>query len=350
MHTRFLFVCTFLGLVLLAACTKPIDSDFSGEKRVGLADDEMVWVLQVYREGTPALLPEGKTADTSKIVAYNLPIFEQVLPEIIRDLVNGKLDGYENFEVAEEQKKIDDIEARLRSLGVSKKDFSPFTHVFEIFSVVKSQRGKYRSEDRFIQLIWHDPKGKQPNRIFAAVRLDQIRENGDYPLILDGYKSKFIPFLSLQRFEYFPAFVRDNRREYNIQSPEEADYLRDMVANGHWDEVEWVEGKINTSGRKRIALEHNLIKEFAGIYRFPVTKPDSSGKTRELYITAERDYLIADWTHRFKVEKVLPFMENAFFSPTGEVYVFDFEQDTFTGKLFFLSHSDTTVGELALTP
>jgi hypothetical protein len=199
-------------------------------------------------------------------------------------------------------------------------------------------------------LIWHDPKGKQPNRIFAAVRLDQIRKNGDYSLNLDGYKTNFLPFLSLQKFQYYPAFVRDNRKEYTIQSPEEAEYLREKVIEGYWDEVEWVEGKINTSGRKRIAIDPKLIEDFSGIYRFTDEDNDSLAKQRDLYITAERDYLIADWSHRFKIEKVLPFMENAFFSPNGEIYVFDYEQDTFTGTLFFLSHSDTLTGKWVPNP
>lgn len=329
----------------MPSCTKPIDADFSGQTTVGLADDEMLWIQQIHREPSPTWIPKATAADSSKISTFNLPVFEQVLPEIIRDLFSGELNAYEDYQSAEEEKKIENFDELVKGLQVSKKDFSALTHVFEVFSVVKSRRGKYTANHNYLRLIWRDPEGKVPDRKFCTVKLDEIRANGDYPIQVSYLEATFLQYLDVERFVFFPSYVRDNRLEYSIQSPEEAVYLRDKVMDGHWNQVMWVEGKVNISGKEKIELNPEDVMEFAGVYNFPAALSDSSGKPKDLYLTAESDYLIADWSHRFRIEKILPYMENAFFSTNGEVYVFDFEGDDYTGDLYLFSKTDTLLGQ-----
>ena len=69
------------------------------------------------------------------------------------------------------------------------------------------------------------------------------------------------------------------------------------------------------------------------------TSRDALAGDRE-YLTAENDYLVADWSNRFRIEKILPYGPMQFFSTSGELYWFELRPDS-NLALFVIQGKDT---------
>jgi hypothetical protein len=82
-----------LAFAVLTACTRPIDADFEGNDP-GLKDEELFWVQRVPSQvSVLPWKPVMTSADSIDILTFNLPVFEQVMPLLIRDLMEGSLRG-----------------------------------------------------------------------------------------------------------------------------------------------------------------------------------------------------------------------------------------------------------------
>jgi hypothetical protein len=137
-----------------------------------------------------------------------------------------------------------------------------------------------------------------------------------------------------------PVYLRTNFREYAIRSLEEARYVQNMVYDGKWNEIRWEEEGINISGKHRINLDPETVMPLAGFYRFRLQTAEDSSAYAELYLTAENDYLVADWSNRFRIEKILPYGSMQFFSNSGELYWFEIMPDS-NLALFVIQGKDT---------
>ena len=342
---RRLALTTLVLTVLLAACTRPIDADFEGNDP-GLKDDELFWVLRVPAQvGALPWKPITTSADSIKIATFNKPVFEQVMPALLRDLMDGRLAAYEDLEVSEEEKPITDLRERVARMSGSD-NFQPYSQMFEVLGVVRSSKGRYSHEVRYIRLIWKDPANPSVERSLGCVRMSDL-ELTTYPVVLGGARMSFADYLRREPYYSYPAYVRSNEVEYRLISAAEAGYLYQMVREGSWDRISWIEGAINISGLSWADVGNTHLKRMSGVYEFPPA--DSATGNRVLYLEPEQGYLLADWTHKFRNEKVFPFDTAACFNAGGEMLFFFAGTSQQMDSVVFISGPDTVLGHRTKT-
>lgn len=327
-----LFPVFLLLLSLLpSACLKPTDADFSEQK--GLQDDEILWVLQIRRD---SLLAKDST-----LTAF----FDQGIPLIFKDIMEGTLPAFETYGSQAEPLSLGRINEKLRNLELSKSDFSSFQQQVELYSVVGTRAWWYSHEARFLRLVSVDTLGRRPPQGFVGVAVRNLRGEA-YTITLDDEQVNLANWLQDEDYPFLPSYLRSNRQEYVMQSERESSYLRNMVTKADWQGIDWQEGLINVSGKQRVELDPEQVLPFSGRYTFEPM--DSLNTERVLFLTAEKDYLVADWTNKFRVEKLLPFSGTEFFSAGGDIYRFDFQNDTLKG-LYFQNDKDTLYGQAEIT-
>jgi|GEM_PF-2277772 len=323
------------GLLVMTSCMKPMDADFSTRK--GLNDDEMLWVMQI-----PAMADQAdlnlSVEDSTMITSYNSILFDQIVPMLFKDMMAGDINAYENYGTFADDLTQARLNEKLKKLELSKSDFSPLQFKAELFSIVQTNSNSYRHEPKFLRLIAVDTSSGQSVQPFAGAFVDDmVRKN--YAIKGARFeKISLLDFLNQEQFFYLPSYIRSNFREYLIESGEEAKFVKDLVVDGAWTSIEWVEGQINVSGKKKIQVEDLSGLPYTGSYQ--INQGDSSEAETdapELYLTAEKDYLVADWSNRSNVERIFPYEKNAFFSAQGELYRFENSVDSlltlnFTGK------------------
>jgi len=298
----------FLLLVLLSwGCFKPSKVDFSREK--GLQDDEFIWVVQWDR--------------TVSEEARLINAVEPILRTGLRDDVPLYL-RYGNDQAMEAE----EIAERKSELGIGGAG-NGLTEVVQLYVRGKTNEGD-GGETVFVQYMYVDSNRLEPAQIFGGVYLDQLAE----------LKPKFAAAQE-QRMEQLKkpyllgglvTYLRTNELEFIPSSDRESNLLREKIGQGKWRELEWVDGKLNGSGRRPIELETDMILGLSGNYLF------GDSTYQDLFLTAEVGCLVADWSHRFAVEKLYPFQENGFFSLNGETYLFD------SDSVYFIQAGDSLVG------
>ena len=332
------------GFAVLCACTRPVDSDFKGEIQ-GLADHEVLWVERIPANPDEALMQKLTRRDSARLLFFNEPLFEQVIPELVRMILDGEINAYEDYEFTEEEKLIPDLNERLTNLGASRKDYSPFAKVAELLCIFDSRLGRFQASPAYLRIIWRDPEGKKADQNFASIKVNEIL-NQDIGITIRRERISFIQYLVDQDFMFSPVYVRSNEREYSTLSPEEALYLKNKILRGEWNSIDWVDSGMNISGKEVISLPPDEVQVLEGVYL--IQNEDSSKnfpESTELFLTAERDYLIADWSHRFRFEKIFSWNEDRFFSNNGELYFFDTDSlSTDSIPLRFISKGDTFRG------
>ena len=336
------YIPILLLALLTLQCTQPMDADFQGEQE-GLSDDELVWILHLDRNLDQATLPESFFLDTLSYRQFNEPIFEQVIPEILSELQAGTLPAYDNYETQGKETPLEDMEDRLAELGATWQDVTAFVQGCELYARGRTRGGRFISRVEYLRLIWQDPEKQKPSRSFVNVRLDDLRAK-TYRIRIRGEVLSFEDFINSNKPVTYPVYLRSNTVEYRTRSRDEAEYLRNMVLAGRWPEVKWVENGINISGKKVFAMSEKQVREFTGEYIFQVPPTDSLGDTTQLqlYFTAGPGFLVADWSDRLNIEKVMPWAPNRFFTYEAEYYDFYREdsmlkvikgRDTLTGRL-----------------
>ncbi|MFM2375461.1 MAG: hypothetical protein RLZZ165_558 [Bacteroidota bacterium] len=325
-----------IGAVLTMAmvfqsCLRPVEGDFPTAGQ-GLADDELLWVLSIPATPEEADLPDLSMRDSIRFANYNKPLFDNVLQRLVKGILNGEVRAWDEYPGLNELK---DARERLIQMGGTGQNIEPLLKVVELYIVVNITHPEYNGRPEFLRLIWRDPAGREADRGFAGVRLDN-----------DG-SSQFLPgdhflseFAKIESYYAKPVYLRTNFREYAIQSLEEARYIENMIYSGRWSEVDWEDEGINISGERRVALTPESVAPLAGFYRFKIPSKDQKELYAELYLTAENDYLVADWSNRFKIEKILPYGPLEFFSNSGERYWFEMKPDS-NIALFVIQGQDT---------
>jgi hypothetical protein len=334
-------IILFLSILgLCVSCTRPMDGDF-GFQQLGLGDDEFLWVLRLSQNASGAEPVPTTPEDSLAVDQISEALFAQMLPRLVRDILNDSIKAFEDYEFIEEEKEIVDFPGRMYEMGITKQNFASLLHTFDLLAVVKSGKGKANVSYRYLRLVWHDPEGRRPDRNFACVRFSDL-EKMKYTLTTETGTLKIGPVMREMRFHYFPVHLRNNAREYSTQSPEEARYLVETVMSGNWDKVRFIDDAINISGVNKIPMPSKVLSQYSGAYSFG---PDSLWKYKTLlYLTVEQDHLVADWVHRTEPEKIYAYFENAYFSPRGEFYLFPEEEDTTQQRLLFVIKGDTTTG------
>jgi hypothetical protein len=329
-----------LAFLLLAACTRPIEADFEGNDP-GLKDEELFWVQRVPSQvSVLPWKPVMTSADSIKIETFNLPVFEQVMPLIIRDLMDGQLTVYEDLELSEEEKPITDLQERVARMSGSQ-DFKDYNQMFEVLSVVRSAKGNYHSEVRYIRLLWKDPANAGTERTLGCLRVADL-EQPRYEVTLASTRLSFVEYLRREPYYSYPVYVRSNQVEHRLISAAEAGYLKTMVRQGDWDQVSWIEGAINISGLSWVEVEERQLRRMSGVFEFPPI--DTSAGSRVLYLEPDGGYLLADWTHKFRNEKVFPFDSTACFNAGGELLFFFPGEEARLDSVVFISGPDTVLG------
>jgi hypothetical protein len=64
---------------------------------------------------------------------------------------------------------------------------------------------------------------------------------------------------------------------------------------------------------------------------------------QEIFFSAQKDHLLADWEERFELSRIFPFHGNGFFSHNGDLYVF--ENDEPLVRLYVVTGNDTLAGQ-----
>jgi hypothetical protein len=310
----FLILSVLLLAAALVGCMQPMDSDFKGEQK-GLDDDELVWILHVDRE--------SMGSDSLTYRTYNEPIFDQVIPAILSELQASTLPAYDNYETLGEEKPLDNLEDRLQELNATWQDVSAFVQGCEIYARGRTKSGEFSSRAEYLRLIWQDPDQLLPSRSFVNVRMDDLKAK-NFRIKVRGENLDLIAYLNSGRPASYPVYLRSNTVEYRTRSRDEAEYLRDMVLEGRWPEVKWVENGINISGKEAIALTEKEVRPYTGDFWFTLPPKDSlSDSTRlQLFLTGGPGFLVADWSDRLNVEKVDPWAKGRFFTYEGEFYDF----------------------------
>ena len=203
--------------------------------------------------------------------------------------------------------------------------------------MVNISHAEYNGRPEYLRLIWRDPEGREADRGFAGVRLDNDA-SGQF-LLGEHFLSEFA---KIESYYAKPIYLRTNFREYGIRSLDEARYVEKMVYAGQWSDVDWEEEGINISGEHRVTLDPETVAPLAGLYRFAIPSTSGGDGFAELYLTAENDYLVADWSNRFRIEKILPYGPMQFFSNSGELYWFELKADS--NLALFVRQGKDTLG------
>jgi hypothetical protein len=313
------------------ACMRPLDADF-GKVKSGLADHELLWILQVPLTLDSVQLSKSPTLEAT-LQTFNRPLFEDGVSSMVKDVFASNLPIYPDHD--DKSTPIDNLSQRLIQMEGDKQDLSPLHQVVEMVCVVDLRDNKPRTGSlRFVRLVWRYPGQNRADRIFGGVNVDDLRTMG-YDVRLGYGEVDLLQFIEASRYFFRPVYLRTNFREYTIRSVEEADYVADMVWEGNYEEIPWVEDGINVSGKEKIDLSSDIVLNYNGLYQF-IEEDDSS----TVFFTAERDYLIADWTQRFRMEKIMGFDQDAFFSHSGELYYFIEGYDKVM-NLFWIKGTDT---------
>ncbi|HHG84616.1 MAG TPA: hypothetical protein ENJ82_07695, partial [Bacteroidetes bacterium] len=226
MKLQFKFLYKFtavfcLTLAAFAGCMQPLDGDFEGESQ-GLKDQELLWVLQVPKVNEQNL---------------NAALFRDAIPAIVRDVLNGNLPVYEDFAMQMDLQKVRNIGERLKQFGGNKQDISPLYQVFELISLVDLNQNTGLGKPVFLRLIWHDPAGIQADRNFAGIRISDL-QNIDYQIVTNNTTIELTQLFHQGSFYYQPIYLRTNEQEYTIQTKSEANYLKTMIVQGNWENVD----------------------------------------------------------------------------------------------------------------
>jgi hypothetical protein len=330
-HWRVLLL--FWAALPLVSCLQPLDSDFVGEGP-GLEDDQMLWIQSVPN-GEELLSYMIMVQDSEKIMQRQNAMFVSAIPDLIEDVLSGKVPAYATYG---DLNPVENLREKLRQFGGSKINYAPLKQRLEISSVVQINEPDYIAKPVFLSLVWHDKGNTQNDRAFAGVYIDSLpidrymvkTEKGTIPLR---------QYLGSEWFDYDPIYVRTNDLEYTPSSRPEAIYLREQVKRGGWRRLEWLEGTINISGKKRIQLQPERMLRFAGSYTV-VSQKD--GQTQEIFFSPGTDHLLVDWEERFALERIFPFHATSFFSADGDVYVFETTAES--TQLYLVTAGDTLIG------
>lgn len=270
-------------------CLKPSDIDFRPSQ--GLSDEEFMWVLQV----------ESDSLDQSR--------FSDALQSIAAAIVSGELPAYSSYG---SHGKLDrtEIITRLDELGINLSELDGLQQLAEVF-VLGNLNDDSGGKAQYLQLMYVDPLGLGTPQDAFGIYIEEL-DNQLIGLTEAQFNSISIPYLSDNQVVY----VRTNEVEYLPQSISESDYLRKMIGAGKWRELQWLDGKLNSSGYERQMIDPQLVLEYSGTYSF------GHEEFKNLFLTAEKQCLIADWEHRFQVEQLYAVSENEFFSRSGERYRF----------------------------
>jgi hypothetical protein len=324
-------VFAFLLTCLLQACLQPVEGDFPNHGQ-GLEDDELLWVLRIPASPADADLQTISMRDSIRFANYNLRMFTNGIPSLAKRILNKEVKAVDEYPG---QVELDNPRERLIQMGGSGQNIDPLLHVAELYVVVNTSQGIYSGRPEFLRLVWRDPSGREADRGFAGLRLD-TEGSGEF-LLGTQFLSEFA---KIESYYAMPIYLRTNFREYAIKSIEEAKFVQAMVYAGRWNEIEWEAEGINISGKHRIALKPETVLPLAGFYRFLLPDVQDSSKYAQLFLTAENDYLVADWSNRFRVEKIVPYGPMEFFSNSGEIYQFQIMPDS-NLALFVIQGKDT---------
>jgi hypothetical protein len=319
-------------LVLLSqACLQPVEGDFPNHGQ-GLEDDELLWVLRIPASPADAELDVVSMRDSIRFAHHNAPFFANGVQNLIKRFLNNEVKAVDEFPGQVELK---NPRERLIQFGGSGQNIDPLLHVAELYVVVNTSSNTYNGRPAFLRLVWRDPSGREADRGFAGLRLD-TEGSGEFLL-----GSQFLSeFAKIESYYAMPIYLRTNFREYAIKSIEEARYVQSMVYASKWNEIEWEAEGVNISGKHRMELDPETVSPLAGFYRFLLPDPLDTLKYAELFLTAENDYLVADWSNRFRVEKIVPYGPMEFFSNSGELYLFQVMPDS-SLALFVIQGKDT---------
>ncbi|MEM1000846.1 MAG: hypothetical protein AAGN35_27580 [Bacteroidota bacterium] len=329
------------SLLLFCACLRPMDADF-GREKAGLADYELLWILQVPLTLDSAEI-DDQTTRQSKLRAFNGPFFRDGVTAVVRDVFAEKLTLYPDHD--DKKAPVENLAQRLIQMEGDKKDLSPLEQVVELVCVVdlrSSRPGLGKLE--FARLIWRYPGLTRADRVFGGLKAVDLAEM-EYTVKLTSGEIDLMQFIEADRMYLRPVYLRTNFREYTIRSAEEADFVHDVIVQGFYSRIDWVEDGINISGKQKIELPPDQVVRYNGMYEF--TNPADTSRLT-VYLTAERDYLVADWTQRFRIEKLMAFADTAFFSHAKEFYYFSEQPDSAAPDsamcLQYVKGNDTLVG------
>lgn len=332
---KFHFSVLSISLIICCtSCLRPLEGDFPIHGQ-GLSDDELLWVLRIPVSPAEGDLGPVSSEDSVQFAEYNQPFFQNALQTILKRVLNGDIPAFEEYPA---KTVLENPRERLLQIGGSSQNIDPLLKVVELYVVLNTKQKSYQAQPRYLRLIWTNPDGRETDRGFAGLDLA-----GDWAKEIMIGEQNLQEFAMEEKFFALPVYLRTNFREYAIQSAEEAKYVYRMVREGNWKYIEWAADGINTSGKTQITLKPETIIPLGGFYQFPVSKNIDSAKVQELFLTAENDYLIADWGNRFKIEKILPYGKFEFFSNSGELYEF-FAGDDERLYLRVIQKKDTLLG------
>lgn len=315
----------------LQACLQPVEGDFP-QGGQGLLDEELLWVLRIPASAKEAELDVVSMRDSIRFAHYNRPLFINGIQSLVKRILNDEIKAVDEYPG---QTPLQNARERLIQMGGSSQNIDPLLHVAELYVVVNTSQPIYNGRPVFLRLVWRDPAGREADRGFAGIKLD-VEGTGQF-LLGEQFLSEFA---KIESYYAMPIYLRTNFREYAIRSASEARYVQAMVYEGRWNEIEWEAEGVNISGKHRIELEPETVAPLAGFYRFLLPNANDSIKYAELFLTAENDYLVADWSNRFQIEKIVPYSPMQFFSNSGELYWFEVMPDS-NLALFVVQDKDT---------
>ena len=325
-----------LGLLLLSAtaCLRPLDSDFVNEGP-GLEDNEMLWIMRIPN-GQGALLEVKPTSDTLNFLNQQDAMFAEALPNLIEDVLNGSIASYVEYG---DNKPAENLRERLQQFGGSKLNYAPLKRAVELFSIVKVDEPSYTRTPQFLSLVWEDGVSTQSGRAFVGVYVDSLPRTKYFVKTLRG-RIALRDYLRTEWYHYEPVYVRTNSLEYTPKSHAEARHLRQKVKSGAFKSLEWEDGGLNISGKKRVKMEPEQVLPYAGSY--VISQIDGTFQ-QEIFFSAQSDYLIADWEERFELNRIFPFHYNGFYSHSGDLYIFEKEEKEM--RLYVITEDDTLYGQ-----
>ncbi|MEM6800038.1 MAG: hypothetical protein AAF696_01475 [Bacteroidota bacterium] len=332
-----------LSLIVLTACTVPGPTDFESTRQP-LAQDEFISMWRIPAKGSFKESLNLEKAHLEELERVMQPFFQQLITQIFRDAKEGKLQIHEAEDLIDlDEKVIENLPQKMgQRFGASYQNLGPFMGAIHITQKRKATQKGLPAQELELMIIEQDPEGKAPERLFGAVKIEDLREL-DYEFKIDGNTYGLLAFIDNFKDYAYPIFFKSRKLEAGLRSLDQAFKMKDIILEGQWISVNWLGGEPNLTDYKAIELKPQQLEEFAGLYEFKATE---GSEEILLEISVEEEHLNVNWESAgpYYGYDIFPSSTRSYFSVYGDQFQFFTAEDGKVGLTKIDADGKETVG------
>ncbi|MDW3649970.1 MAG: hypothetical protein R8P61_23055 [Bacteroidia bacterium] len=287
-----------LSLLVLTACTVPSPSDFESANSP-LAKNEFIAMWRIPGEGSIRESYKQEQSHLEEMDKVLQPFFQQLITQVFKDAKDGKLQIQEAEDIMDlEEKVIEDLPSRMsRRFGATYQNLKPFMGAIHIIQKRKENAKGLPGNDLELMLIEQDPEGQAPEAYFGAVKVSDLQEL-DYSFEIEGNTYDLSSFMDRYKEFVYPIFFKNTEREVGLRSLDQAFKMKQIVLDGEWKSIEWLNDEPNLTEHRAVKLSSNDLSRFSGTYIFKEGAGfffNPGAKDVRVDIEAEKEHLSLSW-------------------------------------------------------